>query len=297
MNKKVFVIVGPTASGKSEIARLFFEKYGYELINADAYQIYKQMNIGTAKIPKEDITYSHYHLLDIKDVSEDYSVYNYQSDFRRALSKILASSSGAIIVGGTGLYIKASLFDFEFSKEESIVDMTRYNKLSNDDLYKELLKKDPKSLEKIHINNRKRLVRALAIADSGPLNKSAQIEKQKHILFYNDIDFEFIFINPNRNDLYKKINERVDEMINKGLENEVSNLFKEGNISSSAYQAIGYKEFYSYFKGEINYEYCLELIKKRTRNYAKRQITYFKHQLPCKEFTSIDEIKKEYGLY
>lgn len=295
MNKTVFVIVGPTASGKSDIAELFHKKYGFEMINADAYQIYKQMNIGTAKIAKDDPYYRFYHLLDIKNVGENYSVFNYQKDCRNALNGILSRSNGAIIVGGTGLYIKASLYDFNFEEQEE-TNFDEISKMSNQEIYDELKKLDPLALEKIHINNRKRLIRALDIALNNKDNKSSIIQKQRHELVFKDVNFEFIFINPLRDALYERINARVDWMIKKGLEEEALNLFNNFNVSLTASQAIGYKEFFSYFNKEITYEECIELIKKRSRNYAKRQITYFTHQLPCKEFKSIEEVKKYYEL-
>lgn len=295
MNKTVFVIVGPTASGKSDIAELFHKKYDFEMINADAYQIYKQMNIGTAKIAKEDPYYKFYHLLDIKNVDENYNVFNYQKDCRKALNDILSHTNGAIIVGGTGLYIKASLYDFNF-EEQVKTNVDEISKMSNQEIYDELKKLDPLSLEKIHVNNRKRLIRALDIALNNKENKSSIIQKQTHDLFLKDINFEFIFINPSRDTLYERINTRVDSMIKKGLEEEALNLFNNFNVSLTAYQAIGYKEFFSYFNKEISYEECVELIKKRSRNYAKRQVTYFRHQLPCKEFKSMEEVKKYYEL-
>ncbi|MCD8204631.1 MAG: tRNA (adenosine(37)-N6)-dimethylallyltransferase MiaA [Coprobacillus sp.] len=287
----VYVIVGPTASGKSEVASSLLEKKNAPIINADAFQIYKDMDIGTAKVSPTDPSYSHYYLLDIVDPSTSYSVAEYQKDFREIFETLLKDNKDIIIVGGTGLYIRAALYDYNFP-EESLEDED-YSELTNEEIYAILEQKDPDSLKNIHVNNRKRLLRALNILNKQSMTKSENIASQKHELYRDDIEVKFLFINPDRDELYRKINERVDLMFERGLVDEVKSLLQKYSLSNTASQAIGYKEVISYLNGEISLEECKELIKKRTRNYAKRQVTYFRHQLPCIEFKNGEDLLKE----
>ncbi|MCD8204029.1 MAG: tRNA (adenosine(37)-N6)-dimethylallyltransferase MiaA [Coprobacillus sp.] len=287
----IYVIVGPTASGKSSAASILSERKNAPIINADAFQIYKDMDIGTAKVSKSDPCYSRYHLLDIISPSETYSVAQYQKDFREVLDSLLKDNKDIVVVGGTGLYIRAALYDYNFPLE---VDSNEdYSSLTNEEIYAILAQKDPDSLQNIHINNRKRLLRALSILNNQTLSKSENIAAQKHELYRSDIEVKFLFINPSRDALYEKINERVDTMFSLGLVDEVKMLLDKYTLSTTASQAIGYKEVVSYLNGEISLDECKELIKKRTRNYAKRQVTYFRHQLPCIEFKSGEELLKE----
>lgn len=152
---------------------------------------------------------------------------------------------------------------------------------------------DPKALETIHINNRKRIIRAIQIARTHALNKSDSIDQQEHKLFFKDEQVGFYFLSPNREQLYANINARVDLMFEQGLVDEVKGLLDEYNLSTTAKAAIGYKEVIDYLENKYTLEECKELIKKRSRNYAKRQVTFFKHQLPCKEFVSKEELLKE----
>ncbi len=287
----IYVIVGPTASGKSEVASALSERFNAPIINADAFQIYKDMDIGTAKISKIDPSFSKYHLLDIVSPSETYSVAQYQKDFRDVFDSLLLTNKDIVVVGGTGLYIRAAFYDYNFPEEES--DLEDYSELTNEEIYAILKQKDPESLKNIHINNRKRLIRALTILNKQSVTKSENIAAQKHEIYRDDIEVKFLFINPDRNELYEKINMRVDQMFSNGLVDEVKTLLDKYTLSSTASQAIGYKEVISYLNGEISLDECKELIKKRTRNYAKRQVTYFRHQLPCIEFSSGEELLRE----
>ncbi len=287
----VYVIVGPTASGKSKVASSLSEKKSAPIINADAFQIYKDMDIGTAKVSKDDPSYSKYYLLDIIDPSHSYSVAQYQIDFREVFDKLVKEHQDIIVVGGTGLYIRAAFYDYSFPEEKG--DEIDYSNLTNEEIYAVLMQKDPDSLKNIHVNNRKRLLRALAIVDKQGTTKSENIAKQKHEFYRDDIDVKFLFLNPDRDALYEKINERVDLMFESGLVDEVKSLLSKYKFSNTASQAIGYKEVISYLNGEISLEECKELIKKRTRNYAKRQVTYFRHQLPCVEFKSVEDLLRE----
>ena len=288
----LIVIVGPTGSGKTSIALSLAKKYHAPIINGDAFQIYQDMDIGTAKVKRGSDEYKRHCLLDIIKPSETYSVKNYQEDFRKTYSELKDKYPTMIVCGGTGLYIRAALYDYVFEDEEEI-DTSDLEDLSNEELYVLLKKVDEKATETIHMNNRKRVIRALQIARTHATNKTENIDKQDHALFFKDEDVRFYFINPNREELYANINARVDQMFDNGLVDEVKGLLKKYDLSLTAKAAIGYKEVIEYLDGKLSLEECKELIKKRTRNYAKRQVTFFKHQLPCKEFASKEELLKE----
>ena len=288
----LIVIVGPTGCGKTEIALKLAEFYHAPIINADAFQIYEGMDIGTAKIAKDSEDYKRHSLLDIVTPNQTYSVKQYQEDFRKQYLKYKALYKNIIVCGGTGLYIKAALFDYKFEDEEE-ADVSDLEEMSNEELYAILKKLDPKATETIHMNNRKRVIRAIQIARTHDVNKSEGIEQQEHELYFKDETVKFYFLNPNRDELYEKINARVDLMMNNGLVNEVQYLLRQYSISQTAKAAIGYKEVIEYLEGKYSLEECIELIKKRTRNYAKRQVTFFKHQLPCEEFSTKEALLKE----
>ena len=285
----IFIICGPTCSGKTKAAKALSDFYNAPIVNADAYQIYKDMDIGTAKISKDDPYYSRHYLIDIKKPSESFSVMEYQDLFRKTLCELLKLSKNVIVCGGTGLYIRASIYDYKF-EEEKPVDTSDLDELDNDVLYNLLLELDPKSAEGLHKNNRKRVIRAITIARSGKL-KSETIESQSHKLVYDNV--KILMINPNREELYENINKRVDEMFELGLVEEVEKLLNNYKLSTTAKAAIGYKEVIDYIEGKYNLDDCKELIKKRTRNYAKRQVTFFKNQFDTITYNSADELIKD----
>ncbi len=288
----LYVIVGPTGSGKTDIALKLADFYRAPIINADAFQIYEDMNIGTAKIEKGSDGYKKHYLLDIVKPNQSYSVKQYQEDFRNIYLKLKKDYENIVICGGTGLYIKAALYDYAF-EDEGDVDISDLENMSNEELANLLKELDPKALETIHVNNRKRVIRAIQIARTHDLNKSESIEKQSHVLYFKDEEVKFLFLNPNREVLYENINKRVNIMFEKGLVDEVKDLLKKYQLSNTAKAAIGYKEVIAYLNNEYSLEECKELIKKRSRNYAKRQVTFFKHQLPCKEYASKEELLKD----
>ena len=289
----LIVIVGPTGSGKTDIALKLADFYRAPIINADAFQIYQEMDIGTAKIEKGSEEYKKHYLLDIVKPDQSYSVKQYQEDFRNIYLKLKKDYKNIIVCGGTGLYIKAALYDYAFEDEEE-ADISDLENMSNEELANLLKKLDPKALETIHVNNRKRVIRAIQIARTHDINKSESIEKQTHALYFKDEEVKFLFLNPNREALYEGINKRVDIMFDKGLIDEVKGLLNKYQLSNTAKAAIGYKEVIEYLEGKYSLEECKELIKKRSRNYAKRQMTFFKHQLPCEEYTSKEELLKEF---
>jgi tRNA dimethylallyltransferase len=287
----IYVIFGPTASGKSTLAHSLSNKLECDIINIDAFQIYKDMDIGTNKVKIDDPNFSKYKLLNLITPDKSFSVKEYQDEFRQILSNFDYKNKNIIVVGGTGLYIKASLFDYVFIEEAKCEkDFSSFN---NEELYQMLKEVDPKATETIHMNNRKRVIRALEIFETTKQSKSDQIDKQEHKLFYDEEYVKFIFLNPDRETLYDSINQRVEEMFSQGLLDEVKSLLEKYDLSETSKQAIGYKETISYLNNEISFEECKELIKKRTRNYAKRQVTFFKNQFKSQVFLTIDDAIEE----
>ena len=288
----LLVIVGPTGSGKTSAALKLADFYHAPIINADAFQIYSEMDIGTAKIAKDSDGYKKHYLLDIVKPNERYSVKEYQDDFRKVYAELKKQYKNIIVCGGAGLYIKAALYDYAFEDEEE-ADISDLEELSNEELADILNKLDPKAFETIHVNNRKRVIRAIQIARTHVMNKSESIDKQEHKLIVDD-EVKFLFLNPDRKALYENINKRVDIMFEQGLLDEVKCLLNKYELSTTAKAAIGYKEVIDYLDNKCSLEECKELIKKRTRNYAKRQVTFFKHKLPCKEYASKEDLLKEF---
>ena len=286
----IYAIVGPTASGKTSLAIKLANTLNCPIINADAFQIYKDMDIGTGKLDKSSPEYKIHYLLDIKNPSETYSVKEYQTDFRRTLDKLQKEYKNIIICGGTGLYLRASLYDYEFPDEEE-VDVSDLEKLSNEELYEMLKKLDPKQCEIIHINNRKRVIRAISLARSHEENKSEMVDKQTHEMIYKDV--KIYMLNPNRESLYENINKRVQSMFDNGLVDEVKSLLNKYELSKTAKAAIGYKEVLDYLDNKMSLEDTIKLVQQRSRNYAKRQVTFFKHQLPCIAKETAEEIYEE----
>ena len=286
----IYVIVGPTGSGKTSIACQIASRFNLPIINIDAFQIYKDMNIGTAKISKDDPLYNSHYLIDIVDPSLSYSVKQYRDDFDHIIYNILKENKNVLICGGTGLYLRAVLYDYNFPEQQE-TDTSKYEKMTNEELHELLTKLDPQSAETIHVNNRKRVIRALAFVENNGLKKSDNIASQEHKLRFPDV--KILFLNPDRESLYQNINNRVEEMFSNGLEEEVKSLLVKYELSLTASQAIGYKEVIDYLNGLISLQECKELIKKRSRNYAKRQVTFFKHQFETIEFNR-KEVLRDY---
>lgn len=279
--ERVIVIVGPTGVGKTKLSIELAKHFNSEIINGDSVQIYKELNIGSAKVSKEEMQGIKHHLLDFKEINEDYTVYDYQKDLRNKIEEFNKKGLIPIVAGGTGLYLKAALYDYRFEEENSS-NFDDYESYSNEEVYNLLKEKDEKEALKLHPNNRKRVVRALNIINNLQGNKTEMLEKQEHKLLY---DVVFIGLTLPRDILYERINKRVDLMIENGLMEETKQLFekyKDKNYKSL--QAIGYKELFSYYKGEISYQEAIELIKKKSRNYAKRQYTWFNNQFDVNWF-------------
>ncbi len=287
--QKVLAIVGPTAVGKTSFGIECANTFNGEIISGDSIQIYKGLDIGSAKPSKFEQEKAKHYLLDIKDANENYSVKQFQELGRYYIDEISNRNKLPIIVGGTGLYIKALLYDYNFMNEED--EDNQYEDLSNEDLYNRLKQLDPKALEKIHINNRKRLVRALNIIEKHNVTISDIKDAQSHKPIY---DCLIIGLTRNRQELYELIDKRVDKMIDDGLIEEISKLLKSGiTFDNQAMQAIGYKEFKDYFNGEKSLEECINQVKINSRHFAKRQYTFFKNQLDMLWYEDKDEAKEK----
>ena len=267
--KKIIVILGPTGVGKTKLSVELAKRLNGEIINADSMQIYKGLDIGTAKIKEEEKEGIPHHLFDIKEVREDYSIYNYQIDGRKVINDIIKRGKTPIIVGGTGLYIKSLLYDYNLNYEK---ESDTYDTLSTEELYSKLLEMDKNAV--VDKNNRRRVIRAINYYKEN--NKSISDNKTNKLLY----DVVFIGLTTDREKLYQIINSRVDKMINDGLINEVKKFFDEGIYSKPLMKGIGYKELNKYFEKEISLEEAIEKIKQNSRRYAKRQYTFFNNQLP-----------------
>ena len=287
--QKVLVIIGPTAVGKTAFGIECAGSFNGEIISGDSIQIYKGLDIGSAKPTKEELSMARHHLIDIIDPKGSYSVRQFQQLARECIDQIGSEGKLPIIVGGTGLYIKAALYDYIFYEEEEEDD--QFEDLTNQELYDLLKEKDPAALEKIHINNRKRLVRALNIYNKHQTGISQIKAQQQHKPLY---DCLIIGLTAERDELYRRIDSRVDQMIRDGLMKEIESLLKRGvTFEDQCMQGIGYKEWKEYFDGTKSQEECIDQIKRNSHHFAKRQYTFFKNQLDVRWFSDLSEARLE----
>lgn len=268
--KKIIVITGPTGVGKTRLSVMLAKRIDGEIINADSMQVYKNLDIGTAKIKEGEKEKIVHHLFDICDVNDDYNVFSYQKDCRNLIDDILKRGKTPILVGGSGLYIKSALYNYEF-QEESF--HSEFEEMSNEEILDEIKKYRDTD---IHVNNRKRLVRELNKIKNETTNTNSC-----HEPLY---DFVTIGLTCDRSKLYDIIDKRVDVMLNEGLVEEVKALYNRNIRSKAIMTGIGYKELYKYFDNEITFDESIELIKKNSRNFAKRQYTFYNHQMDVKWF-------------
>lgn len=262
----IICIVGPTGVGKTKMSIELAKKYDAIVVNADATQIYKGLDIGSAKITAEEKENIEHLLFDIRDVNEDYTVFDYQQDARKIIEKY--KNRNIIFVGGTGLYLKAALYDYRFNLEEKT--NISYDNYSNEELYNMALEKDPTCT--IHPNNRVRLIRFL---NKIPTEKVEPIKLYDHLI---------IGLTTDREILYERIDKRVDIMLQNGLLEEVKSFYDNQIRTKPLKCAIGYKELYEYFDGNVSLEEAIAKIKQNSRHYAKRQYTFFNHQLDVNWF-------------
>lgn len=268
----IIVITGPTAVGKTKLSIELASHFNGEIINADSTQIFKDLNIGTAKVTEEEKENIVHHLFDIKEITEDYTVYDYQKDARNKIDEIKNKNKTPIFVGGTGLYIKAALYDYKFNEEIKY----DYSDYSSDELYNKLLEIDPNT--SIHKNNRQRIERYLNYYENNGKIK----ENVKDELLYNDVIF--IGLTTNRDILYDRINKRVDVMIQEGLIEEAKKIYETNIRTKAVMTPICYKELFDYFDNICTLEESIELIKQRSRRYAKRQYTWNNNQMQLNWF-------------
>ena len=268
----IIVIVGPTGVGKTKMSIELANKYNAEIINADSTQVYRDINIGTAKVTEEEAEGIKHHLIDICSLDEEYTVYDYQRDGRKVIDELQAANKNIIIVGGSGLYLSALLYDYRFTKESNVYD---FDSLTDDEMYQKLTELGVE----IDKKNRQRLIRAYAkyINNSEPLDG----DNGGSNLLYDCIT---IGLTTDRDILHDRINKRVDLMIEGGLIKEVRELFEKYPNSKQLKSTIDYKEFIPYLKGESYLEEVLIAIKQNSRQYAKRQYTWLNHKMDVQWF-------------
>lgn len=281
MKPKVLVIAGPTASGKTKIGIELAKRLNGEIISADSMQIYKYMNIGTAKPTIDEMDGIPHHLIDFLDIGENFSVVQYQQMAKNCMEDILSRGKTPIIVGGTGLYINSVTEEIKY--DESAEDSNIRKELEeiaekegNERLYEELKNIDIESYKRMHLNDTKRIIRALEVYKATGMTITEHQKRSKEI--DKKYDYRIVGLFMDRDTLYNRINLRVDLMMEQGLEKEAKAIIDmvkyKGKLTS--FQAIGYKEFLKYFEGEIPLVQAIDNIKQESRHYAKRQITWFK---------------------
>ena len=273
MNKsKLLIIIGPTAIGKTDLSIKIAQEFKGEIISGDSMQVYKGMDIGTGKITRDETKGIPHHMIDILEPSESFSVADFQEQVASLVKDIESRGKLPIIVGGTGHYIKALIDGYEFNEEDALLieEKTKeYESYDSSILYEKLLKLDPTN--DVHPNNRQRVIRLLVKKTMPKQEKKAYTKESDYVTFV-------LGLTTDRSVIYERINQRVLKMFESGLEEEVKKLFKNG-LSKTASQAIGYKEFLPYFKGEASIDSVVERVQAHSRQYAKRQLTYFRNQL------------------
>jgi len=279
--EKVAVIIGPTAVGKTKLSIDLAKALNGEIISGDSMQIYRTMDIGTAKVTKEEMDGIPHYMVDIKNPEESFSVAEFQERVRKHIREITERGKLPIIVGGTGLYIQSVLFDYQFTDDAGdTIYREQMEKLALERgveyVHKKLQEVDPESAERIHANNVRRVIRSLEIFHTTGEKMSDQLEKQENELLY---DVSLIGLTMDREMLYDRINLRVDIMMDQGLLEEVEGLYNRGIRDCQSIQAIGYKEIYDYFEDRVSLEEAVSQLKTNSRRYAKRQLTWFRNKM------------------
>lgn len=287
--KKIVILAGPTGVGKTKCSIELAKQFDGEIISGDSMQVYRGMSIGTAKVTEEEAEGIVHKLVDCYDFDEEYNVMIFQREARKKIESMIERHKLPIIVGGTGLYLKSLYYDYKFHEEEIDEEFSLFLKeRSNDEVYCMLLAVDPKACDTIHKNNRKRVERALMRAHLGH-KKSIEEEKQQHIPIYDAL---VLGLTCDREELYRRIDLRVDKMLEEGLEKEILALIQghdESVWNLQSMQGIGYKEWKDYFLGNQTLLETAELIKKNSRQFAKRQYTWFNNQMHVNWFDIGDD--------
>lgn len=280
--KKMIILTGPTAVGKTALSIALAKKVGGEIISADSMQVYRYLDIGSAKITKEEMQGVPHHLIDVLMPEEEFNVCRFQEMAKEALTGIYGRGHIPIVAGGTGFYIQALLYDIDFSTEENHKKVREFlekeaAEKGNEYLYARLKETDPASAEAIHPNNVKRIIRALEFYELNgyPISEHNQQERAKEAAY----DACYFVLNDERERLYQRIEERVDEMLSKGLVEEVRTLKQMGcHKDMVSMQGLGYKEILAYLEGSYSFDEAVYLIKRDTRHFAKRQLTWFRRE-------------------
>lgn len=274
MERTVIVILGPTGSGKSKLSISLAEKLGGEIVSCDSMQIYRRMDIGTAKISKREMENIPHHMIDIVDPNEEFSVGEYVKQAKKIIAEIFERNKVPIVVGGTGLYVKALAQNYDFGFAEKNLEIReKYRNIleekGNEFLFNILNEKDPEIAKKIHLNDTKKIIRALEkIENKKNLEKDLEIQDWKYLIFG---------LNLPREELYRRINLRTEKMFEEGLEKEVYNLIKSGvSPSAQCMEGIGYKQVIYAKENNLTREELIGLVQQKTRNYAKRQLTFMR---------------------
>lgn len=301
--QKLVAIIGPTAVGKTKLSIDLAKKFNGEIISGDSAQVFKGMDIGTAKITADEMEGIPHHLIDCREPSESYNVYDFKNEVNRMITDITNRGKLPILVGGTGLYIQSVLYDYQFP--ETTANLTirkeleeRIDREGPDAVYQTLVEIDPQAAEKIHPNNTKRVIRALEVFYDSGKRFSEQEQSEERTLLY---DVALIGLTMDRDLLYKRINERVETMMQMGLEEEVRNLYDQGLKDAQSMQAIGYKEFSGLFEGTKTREDVISEIQRNSRRFAKRQFTWFRnkmdvHWFDVTDLAHFDKISEEISI-
>ena len=296
---KVIVICGPTASGKTALSIELAKKINGEIVSADSMQIYKDMNIGSAKVTNEEMQEIKHYMIDCVSPDERFSVAEYKTNAKNAIEEIINKGKTPIVVGGTGLYIDALIYEIEY--KDIKIDENYRKELQEIEknqglevLYKKALEIDPKAMEKISQNDSKRIMRVLEIYKATGKNKTEQEAESR--LKEIPYDYKVFALTMNREKLYERINKRVDIMIEKGLINEVENLLKKYKEFPTSMQGLGYKEVRDYLQEKITKDEMIEKIKQESRRYAKRQLTWFRKNKQTIWLDSLEKIEDNINI-
>ena len=297
---KVIVIVGPTASGKTALSIELAKKINGEIISCDSMQIYKDLNIGSAKPTIEEMQGIKHYLIDEIEPTQRFSVAEYKKRAEKAIEEIIKKGKMPIVVGGTGLYANSLIYGIEYNEikydEKYRNELMKFAQTEEglESLFEKARKIDPKAMEKISKNDKKRIIRILEIYNSTGATKTEQEKESRK----NDVkyDYKVFALNMERSVLYERINKRVDIMLEQGLIEEVKSILKKYNEFPTAMQAIGYKEIVEYFNGDLTKQEAIEKIKQESRRYAKRQITWFKKIANVKWLDGLDKIQNNVNI-